>query len=206
MADECTLGLSDAEQGAASLVGGYILTGGTSRRMGRDKARLPWRSITLVQWIATQVHEAVGNATLVGGPERYSDLGIPAIGETYPGCGPLSAIEAALRHSPFDLNLVVACDMPLLESPALRELTAAALVAGADVCAAVNAAGGLEPLCAVYDHRILPAILRALVQGRFRVRDLLAQLTVNTWRASDPRMVTNANCPSDWDTLLRSGD
>jgi molybdopterin-guanine dinucleotide biosynthesis protein A len=206
MSDECILGSTDAAKSAASLIGGYIVTGGTSRRMGRDKARLPWRGVTLVEWIAMQVRDAVGDATLVGAPDRYIDLGLPAIGEAFPGCGPLSGIEAALRHSPFDLNLVVACDMPLLESPALRELTAAALVAGADVCAAVNAAGGLEPLCAVYDRRILPAVLQALVQGRFRARDLLAQLTVNTWRASDPRMVTNANCPSDWDTLLRRGD
>ncbi len=206
MSDQYILGSTDVAKGAASVMGGYIVTGGTSRRMGRDKASLPWRCVTLVEWIAVQVHDAVGNATLVGAPERYGNLEIPAIGETYPGCGPLSGIEAALRHSPFDLNLVVACDMPLLESQALRDLTAAALVARADVCAAVNAAGDLEPLCAVYDRRILPAILRALEQGRLKARDLLEQLTVNTWRASDPRMVINANCPSDWDTLLRGGE
>lgn len=206
MSDQYILGSTDAAKGAASVMGGYIVTGGTSRRMGRDKARLPWRGVTLVEWIAVQVHDAVGNVTLVGAPERYGNLGIPAIGETYPGCGPLSGIEAALRHSPFDLNLVVACDMPLLESQALRDLTAAALNARADVCAAVNAAGDLEPLCAVYDRRIRPEILRALEEGRLKARDLLEQLTVNTWRASDPRMVINANCPSDWDTLLRGGE
>lgn len=118
--------------GATETVGGYILNGGSSRRMGRDKARLPWRGLTLVEWIAMQVRDAIGNATLAGASERYSDLGISAIGETYPGCGPLSGIEAALRHSPFDLNLVVACDMPFLTSQALRGLVLAAMIGEAE--------------------------------------------------------------------------
>jgi molybdopterin-guanine dinucleotide biosynthesis protein A len=203
MSDEGIPGSTDAARTDASVMGGYIVTGGASHRMGRDKARLLWRGVTLVEWIANQVYDAVGNATLVGAPDRYGDLGIPAIGESFAGCGPLSGIEAALRHSPFDLNLVVACDMPLIESHALCELTATALAAGADVCAAVNAAGGLEPLCAVYDRRILPEIQRALNQERFRAQDLLAHLTVKAWRTADPRIVTNANSPADWDALLR---
>lgn len=192
--------------GAAGPMGGYILTGGASRRMGRDKARLPWRGITLVEWIAIQVRDAVGNVTLVGAPERYGDLEIPAIGEAYPGFGPLSGIEAALRHSAFDLNLVVACDMPFLTSQALRGLAMAALVAEADVCATVNAAGETEPLCAIYHRRILPEILRAVEEGRLKARNLLAQLRVDAWRPADPRIVINTNRPKDWNALQGAGD
>ena len=186
--------------------GGYILTGGASRRMGRDKARLPWRGSTLVEWIAGQVREAVGNATLVGAPERYSDLRIPAIGESFPGCGPLSGIEAVLRHSPFELNVVVGCDMPFLTSQAMRELASEATAAGADVCAAVNASGELEPLCAVYHRRIHPEVLRAVEEGRLKARELLAQLNVTEWKAVDPRIVLSANRPEDWINLQRDED
>lgn len=186
---------------APGSMGGYILTGGTSRRMGRDKARLPWRGTTLVQWIAAQVLAVVGNATLVGAPERYSDLEIPAIGETYPGCGPASGIEAVLRHSPFDLNLVVACDMPFLTSQALRALAVVALAGGADVCTAVNDAGAPEPLCAVYHRRVLPAVLRALEEDRLKARDLLGELRMETWRSSDSKMLINTNRPEDWNSL-----
>jgi molybdenum cofactor guanylyltransferase len=200
------VGSSGEAKNAASRMGGYIVAGGPSRRMGRDKALLPWRGVTLVEWIAGQVRDAAGSATLVGSPERYVDLGIPAIGEANTGCGPLSGIGAALRHSSFDLNLVVACDMPLLHSQALRELCAAALVAGADVCAAVNAAGDQEPLCAVYNRRTLPAILRALEERRLKAHDLLRRLTVHEWTSADPRMLTNVNCPADWAALLRGVD
>ncbi len=169
--------------------------------MGRDKARLPWRGATLVEWIALQVRDVVGGATLIGAAERYADLQIPSIDEAYPGCGPLSGIEAALRHSRFDLNLVVACDMPFLTPQALCELVRAALAGGADVCAALDAADELEPLCAVYHRRVLPDITLALQEGRLRARDLLARLRVDVWRSTDPRMLLNANCPEDWDQL-----
>jgi molybdenum cofactor guanylyltransferase len=135
---------------AAGSVGGYILAGGASRRMGRDKALLPWHGVPLVEWIALQVREAVGNATIAGAPERDAGLGIPAIGEACPGGGPLSGIAAGLGHSPFNLCLVAACGMLLETSHALRRLAAAAIAAGANVYAAVNAGGEPEPLCAVY--------------------------------------------------------
>lgn len=189
--------------GATETVGGYILIGGASRRMGCDKARLPWRGTTLVEWIARQVHDSVGNVTLAGAPERYRDLGIPAIGESFCGCGPLSGIEAALRHSPSDLNLVVACDMPFITQQALRELVLAAMVGGADVCATLNEVGQPEPLCAVYHRRVLPNVKRALEERRLSARDLLAHFRVDAWRPTDPRMLTNANRPEDWEELKR---
>jgi molybdopterin-guanine dinucleotide biosynthesis protein A len=199
-----------AGAGDSGLMGGYVLTGGASRRMGRDKARLPWRGVTLVEWIASQVSEAVGSATLVGAPGRYTDLGLPGIHEDYSGSGPLSGIEAALRHSPFALNLIVACDMPFLTAEFLRGLAEAAVVAGADVCATVNAGGEPEPLCAVYHRRTLREVRRALEEGRWKARDLLGQWRmegrVEAWKCDDAKIVTNTNRPEDWDALQRSGN
>jgi molybdopterin-guanine dinucleotide biosynthesis protein A len=199
-----------APEPALPAVGGYVLTGGASLRMGRDKARLPWRGATLVEWIASQVHETVGCVTLVGAPERYAGLGIPVIGETHAGLGPLSGIEAALAHSPFEYSLVVACDMPFLTATALSKLVTAAIGAGADVFATVNASGEWEPLCAIYRARILPEVSQALRDGRLKARDLLAQWNlegrVGAWTAEDPRMTANANRPEDWKVFESAGD
>ncbi len=77
--------------------GGFVLTGGQSARMGRDKALLPLHGRTLVEHVAAEVKDACGSVTLVGAPERYQQLGLPCLSERYPLCGPLSGLEAALR-------------------------------------------------------------------------------------------------------------
>ena len=174
--------------------------------MGTDKALLAWRGTTLIEWVASQVRQAVGNVTLVGAPERYVGLHLAAISEASPGQGPLSGLEAALWHSDCLLNLVVACDMPGLRTEDLRELVQTAVQAGADVCAAVRPEGGPEPLCAVYHRRLLPRVQTALREGKLRMRDLLAQWEVVQWTKGRRGLTANVNRPEDWDAMLDAGD
>ena len=185
---------------------GYVLTGGRSSRMGRDKARLPWRRSTLVEWVAAQVREAVDTVTLVGAPERYADLGLETIDEAYAGLGPLSGIEAALRHSMADLNLIVACDMPLLNAVDLRRLVETAAATGADACAIASSRSGAEPLCAVYHRRLLPGMQRALREGHLKLIDLFATWKVVLNEPNDVLLTTNVNDLEDWRRLQQLDD
>jgi molybdopterin-guanine dinucleotide biosynthesis protein A len=189
----------------AGSLSGYVLTGGASRRMGRDKALLAWRGTTLVQWIASQVREAVGNVTLVGAPERYAGLGLAALGDDHPGLGPVSGLEAALRHSTTDWNLVVACDMPRLDAATLTRLATVAVRHNAQVCAVRTHTGGLEPLCAVYHRSLLSEFTAALNEERLKLRDLLARWDVVAWEPVDSSLTLNLNEPEDWDDLQRAG-
>src|SRR6058998_1400393 len=91
---------------------GFVLVGGRSSRMGRDKACLPLQGRTLLEHVAAAVAAAAGSVTLVGSPERYQNLGFRVIADSLPGCGPLGGIHTALGASPADWNLIVACDMP----------------------------------------------------------------------------------------------
>ncbi|HXN48047.1 MAG TPA: molybdenum cofactor guanylyltransferase [Bryobacteraceae bacterium] len=180
---------------------GFVLTGGGSSRMGRDKARLPFRGRTLIEWVAGQVREAAGSVTLVGAPERYADLGLEAIAEAHAGLGPLSGIEAALGHSEADLNLIVACDMPHLNVADLRGLIASAAAWDADVCATAGGPDGAEPLCAVYHRRCLADVQQALGEGRLKVFELYAGWKVRLWEPADPNLATNINDLEDWRRL-----
>ena len=175
---------------------GYVLVGGRSSRMGRDKARLPYRGGALAEWVARAVELAAQNVTLVGNPELG---GIP---DLYPGEGPLGGILTALQHTRHettaDWSLIVACDMPEVSAGFLQRLLAAAEASGADALLPAGPSGKLEPLCAVYHRRALAAMGRHFARG---VRKVTAALQgVPTVCISVPELAPfqNVNTPEDW--------
>ena len=101
---------------------GFVLTGGRSSRMGRDKALLPIEGSVLVERTAEQVRIAAGSVTLIGAPERYAHLGLPVVPDLIEDCGPIGGLYTALKIGRADWNLLVACDMPALTAEFLREL------------------------------------------------------------------------------------
>jgi len=179
---------------------GYLLVGGRSSRMGRDKALLPFHGAPLARSVAGLVERAAGSAVLVGRPELAAAVGYPAIPDRYPGEGPLGGILTALAHSTAGWNLVVACDMPSLSAEFLAALLDAAARAGADALLPVGPGGRPEPLCAVYHRRACQPIGRAFARG---IRKILAAveeagIEARLWPVSEAGVFQNVNTPEDW--------
>jgi molybdopterin-guanine dinucleotide biosynthesis protein A len=177
---------------------GFVLAGGRSSRMGRDKALLPYRGTTLLQHVARAVQEAVGTLALIGDPVRYSSLGYPVYRDKLPRCGPLGGIYTALSISSTDWNVVVACDMPGISVDVLRALLDSASESGGSCVTAVGPQGEPEPLCAVYHQRCLPVLVRAIREKRFRMRDLVAELGAQA-KLVDAAAIANVNTPTEWE-------
>jgi molybdopterin-guanine dinucleotide biosynthesis protein A len=176
---------------------GFVLAGGGSSRMGRDKALLPYRGTTLVQHLAQLVQEAAGTVALIGEPVRYSSLGYPVYPDKFPGCGPLGGIYTALSISAADWNLIVACDMPGISADVLRTLLGSAAGPGQSCVIATGPTGAPEPLCAVYHRCCLPVLRRAIKEKRFKMRDLVMELEP-TARLVDASALANVNTPAEW--------
>jgi len=173
---------------------GFVLAGGQSSRMGRNKALLPWKGSTLIQSVAREVFQAAGSVTLVGPPEVYGNLGFPVLPDRIPGCGPLGGLHAALSAGFAEWNLVVACDMPAITHMMLADLLAAAEASGAE--ALVPASGvGWQPLCAVYHARLLPLVESAIQAKRLKMHDFVSSIQARFWPAPDPSLFRNVNTP-----------
>jgi molybdopterin-guanine dinucleotide biosynthesis protein A len=177
---------------------GYVLVGGKSSRMGRDKALLPFRGGILAGQVAAVVARAAGSVALIGDPQKYGHLGYQVLPDRCPGAGPAGGIESALSYTTADWNLVLACDMPAMKTEFLHGLMEAAERLGVDALIPAGPSGRPEPLCAVY-HRRCGAVLRlALEAGVRKVTRALDGLNVLTWTVDDAGWFENLNTPEEW--------
>jgi phospholipid/cholesterol/gamma-HCH transport system ATP-binding protein len=176
---------------------GFILVGGQSSRMGRDKALLVVDGVTLLETIAATVLLAAGNVTLVGPPAKYESFGFPVIPDLVENGGPLGGIFTALSSTPADWNLIVSCDLPDLSVELLESLFARAEATGAD-CVVPQTPDGLQPLCAVYHRRCLAAVKSAVDRKMLKMQDLISELRAEIVTAP---VIKNVNTPQDFERI-----
>jgi molybdenum cofactor guanylyltransferase len=187
-----------------SELAGFILAGGESSRMGRDKALLELGGEPLIVRTARLVESVAGPATVIGDADAFRALGLRTIGDDWPGAGPLGGIATALRASSAPWSLVVACDLPYLTKAWLEYAIERALASQADAILPMNLLGA-EPLCALYHERAEPGIRGALTLGTRKVTDALENVRVETiepaeWKAFDSEglLFKNMNSPVDY--------
>ena len=186
-------------------VAGFILAGGASSRMGRDKALLEIGGVPLLVRIARLLTPRVAAVKVIGPPERYAALGFPVVPDDRPGQGPLGGLLTALRTSSSEWNLVVGCDLPHLSGEWLEWLIARGLESPAEAVVP-ETERGLEPLCAMYRSSCAAALAAAFSQGERKLTEVVSRLTLEKitatqWKAFDPDRVLfkNMNTPADYE-------
>lgn len=157
---------------------GIVLAGGSSRRMGQDKAMLELGGRTLLQHAAESVSRVCDELVIAAGDRPAQQLPnlSPIWAPDAPGAaGPLAGLAAGLSVASHPVAIVVACDMPFFSDRLLLHL----LNSLADCDAAVPLAGGRDqPLHAAYSRDCLPTV-RALIRlGARSMHDLLSRLRV----------------------------
>jgi len=184
---------------------GFVLTGGQSRRMGRDKALLPLAGQPLALRVAACLKTVAAEVALVGEPDRYVGLGLPVLADREAGKGPLAGIVTALGASSHDWNLVVACDLPFVEPRFLEFLLAQAAEGEVDTVVP-HVDGRWQPLCAVYHRRALLVFERVLAEGNPRVARAFEAMRVRAVTEEElerfafpRRMLKNMNTPEDYE-------
>jgi len=190
-------------------VGGFVLVGGESRRMGRAKALLELDGVPLVLRAAELLRPHVAEVTLLGPPERFAHLGVRVLADRRPGRGPLEALCAALASSPCEWNLFLACDLPFLEGEFLGALVRRAL-AGRAQAVVPRTADGWQPLCAAYHRSCVPVMEQGLTREPAGIVEVLPALQVDAIEGEElarlgfsERLFRNLNTPADWETAQR---
>jgi molybdenum cofactor guanylyltransferase len=184
----------------------FVLAGGQSSRMGSDKALLSFGEQTLLQNALRIAAGAAAQTCIVGPSKLYLAYG-DVVEDIFPGCGPLGGIHAALSASQTDLNLVLSVDIPLMTSDFLHWLLLQA-EAARELIVLPDAAGGPQPLCAVYRPAVRDYAEQALQRGEYKIARLFTQ--VPTRRLDEQQIVAagfspaifqNVNTPEEYAQL-----
>ncbi len=155
-------------------VAAFVLAGGQSTRMGRDKALVEFQGITLLERAIRSCKVVSSDVWIIGKSEKYRQFG-QTLEDIYLDCGPLGGIHAALVNSTANCNLVLAVDMPFLSPEFLTFLIKQAQASEA-VATVPEADDRLQPLCAVYKRQFLEVAERALVSGKNKITPLFAEV------------------------------
>ncbi|MCJ7436959.1 MAG: NTP transferase domain-containing protein [Acidimicrobiia bacterium] len=175
---------------------GLLLTGGSSRRLGTDKATLLVRGERLVDRSSRLLGDVCDMVVEVG--PGYGEG--PSVSETPPGGGPLAALAAGasvLAARGYECAaLVLAVDLPSIDAAVLAWL--ANHPAPATVVPVVD--GMPQTLCARYGRDALGAVPARLAAGERSLRALLAAVLVHEAHVDEWGRVASAAAFADVDT------
>ena len=207
-------------------LGGIVLCGGRSSRMGSPKAWLDFGGEPLLARVVRTVRRACAPVIVVAAPgQDVPPLPpyVPIARDPLEGRGPLQGIAAglhALLESPgdsegVDAAFVTSTDAPFLEPALIARLAA---LRGSDHDVAVpHTEGHFHPLTAIYACTCLPHIEALLAADRLRPFFLFERIRTMACDApmllADPELATadpalrsfeNINTPDDYARALRS--
>jgi molybdopterin-guanine dinucleotide biosynthesis protein A len=187
-----------------ALATGFVLAGGKSRRMGRDKALLPWDGATLIDHAVARLGAVCASVQVLSGAERrYEGRGVPVETDALPDAGPLGGIYTGLLRMGGGTGLFLGVDLPFATVDLLRRLLE--LCAGHDAVVPLSARGP-EPLCAAYRSACLEPIRRRLAAGDLKATSFWADADV--LQARDEHLAglgpldmlfRNVNSPADYE-------
>lgn len=146
---------------------GFVLAGGQSRRMGRDKSLVEFAGETLIERALKILRQAgldAGCAVRIAGGRAELENFAPVVGDAEPGRGPLGGICAALAASEGRRAVFVPVDLPLLPSSLITYMVRITEVTSALVVA-VSVNGFAQTFPVVIGQAALPALRNALKQG-----------------------------------------
>jgi molybdopterin-guanine dinucleotide biosynthesis protein A len=193
--------------------GGLILAGGASRRMGVDKAWLPFGKCRMLAAVVRVLREILDPLVVVAAPGQILPPLPASVQVAYDparGLGPLQGLVTGLAalDGRAEVAFLAPCDAPLIRKQFVQHMIG--LSRGQDIVVPCEGAY-FHPVSAVYRTAVLPRAEAALASGRRRIDVIYPDChtlptPVDDLRRVDPdlRSLLNINGPEDYLNALRT--
>ena len=181
-------------------IGGIILAGGKSSRMGTDKGLIDFWGKKLISYAIDLLSPYCAEILISTNQPGYDKIGYNLVADEYSGCGPIGGLHAALSESSYEWNLVVSCDTPYLHPSLVEEMIKEK--EGYEIVIPIHE-DGVEPLVALYHKSMAEFFEEKILKKEFKLQDIVKERNVNYWDVDFllfkyPLLFQNFNSPRDF--------
>jgi molybdenum cofactor guanylyltransferase len=186
---------------------GVVLAGGLSSRIGSDKALMEFRGVPLVTYAVSILQQVCGKVVISSNRRDYLFTGCEIWPDETDIQAPMIGIFSCLKRVLDEWIMVLSCDMPLVDPRVFNLLISQANDHKCDVVAPVHDGNSVEPLCGLYNRRVIPLFKRSIEAEQYSLQQFIRNSKHRLVRVDQfldfyrPNMFFNINSPEDFGLL-----
>ena len=175
---------------------GLVLAGGHSSRMGTDKALIEYHGIPQLEFA---YHLLSNHCERVFVSSKGIDdyVGYPIIQDAHNFDSPLNGILSALTQHPGKTWLVLACDMPFVDTASVEDLISNRDTSKIAACY-LNEEGIIEPLFSIWEPSAVEPLKQFQQSGKTSPKEFLKNHDVELITTLDPIALVNVNTKEEY--------
>jgi molybdopterin-guanine dinucleotide biosynthesis protein A len=176
-------------------INGLVLAGGYSTRLGEDKGLIDYYGMPHRDYLLRLIRPFTACTWLSMRRGQQPDSPHPVLYDAFPDMGPFSGVLTAVHYNTCSAWLTVACDFPLIDADAIRELVDARDPRRIATCFAEPGTGLPEPLLTIWEPAGGKVLRDMFNTGQRSMMEILKHGNVKLVIPSRPEVLWNANTP-----------
>jgi len=189
-----------------SEIDAVVLAGGRSRRMGRDKALLPFGGYETLAEYQFRRLEKIFPRIYISAKTNKFPFEAPLILDQSDEYSPMVALASVLAQSQASSLFLLGVDMPFVSSRLIKSLIEKLWTHPHALIVAARTPAGPEPLCALYRRDLLPEVEILLSRGLHRLQTLYEAVPTHYLDVENPEELSNLNRPQDYKRAQKIGE
>jgi molybdenum cofactor guanylyltransferase len=183
---------------------GLVLTGGFSKRMGKDKSLLNFNGKAQFVYLFELLKPFCEEVFLSCRKDQSLQFGdqYPMIFDIHDGIGPMNGLLSFFNKYPHKACLIVACDMPFIDEKVIRFLIENRQPK--KIATAFKSKKSFpEPLLTIWEPKSYEILKIVFQKGEYSLRDILQDNDCQILQTFDDKILLNINKPQELETVLK---
>lgn len=155
---------------SATKIEAFVLAGGKSSRMGRDKGLVELNGKPMVSYVLQALKESQLPVKIIANNSEYEKFGLSVCTDVVKEKGPMGGLLTAFSNTDADVVLLISCDMPFVNAEAINLLLKA--VDEEQITAAL-VKDRINPLLAVYPLHLKRSVENAISSEELKMTDFI---------------------------------